>query len=121
MDAGVDAHLPIPEAGDGMVEWRGSLPCADCESIDTRLVLGRSDGEHVYELVEVYVAADGGMRFQEAGRWQFDDAVLSLEPRNGGLRRYGLIHGGALQVRDLRGREFPGRQGDVLLPAGHHP
>lgn len=117
-----DAAAAMPGRGpaDGPVEWRGSMPCSDCEGIDTRLVLGHADGERVYELVEVYLAVDGSMRFEEAGQWQLDEAVLSLEPRTGGLRRYGVVAGGALQVRDLRGRAFPGRETDVLLPAGRH-
>lgn len=115
-----EAAMPGPGPADGAVEWRGNMPCADCEGIDTRLVLGRADGERVYELVEVYLAVDGSMRFEEGGQWQLDDAVLSLEPRTGGLRRFGVVDGGALQVRDLRGRAFPGREHDVLLPAGRH-
>lgn len=114
------ARPGLDEAGDS-VEWRGSLPCADCQVIDTRLVLARNDGDQVYELVEVYVAADGSMRFEEAGEWRLDDALLTLEPRTGGLRRYRVAHGGMLQVRDLDGRAFPGREGDVLLPTGRHP
>lgn len=120
-DVDADATLPGLDAGEGAVEWRGSLPCADCQAIDTRLVLARSGGEHVYELVEVYVAVDGSMRFEEAGQWRLDDAVLSLEPTTGGLRRYGLLRGGGLQVRDPRGRAFPGREDDVLRLVGHHP
>ncbi len=116
-----DATLSGLGAGEGAVEWRGSLPCADCQVIDTRLVLKRSGGEHLYELVEVYVAVDGSMRFDEAGQWRLDNTVLSLEPSTGGLRRYGLLRGGGLQVRDPRGRAFPGREGDVLLPVGRHP
>lgn len=103
----------------GAVEWRGSLPCADCEAIDTRLLLERRGGERGYELVEVYVADDGGMSFEEAGQWTLDDTVLSLQSSTGGVRRYGLVHGGALQVRDPHGRAYPGREHDLLLPVGH--
>ena len=38
-DVDADATLPGLDAGEGAVEWRGSLPCADCQAIDTRLVL----------------------------------------------------------------------------------
>lgn len=124
---GGDVDSAAGGAGQGVgvkgdsVEWRGSLPCADCQAIDTRLVLARNDGDQVYELVEVYVAADGSMRFEEAGEWRLDDALLTLEPRTGGLRRYRVAHGGMLQVRDPDGRVFPGREDDVLLPIGRHP
>ncbi|MEN1941458.1 copper resistance protein NlpE N-terminal domain-containing protein [Luteimonas sp. MJ246] len=116
-----NAGLPGLDAGQDVVEWRGSLPCADCEAIDTRLVLERRGGEQVYELVEVYVALDGSVSFEETGEWRIDQSTLSLEPRTGGLRRYALVHGGVLQVRDLRGRVFPGREHDLLLPAGRQP
>lgn len=106
----------------GAVEWRGSLPCADCESIDTRLVLlRRDDGERVFELVEVYVAMDGSMSFEERGHWRIERSMLSLEPDTGGQRRYRLVQGGALQVRDPAGRLYPGREHDLLLPTGGHP
>lgn len=108
-------------ASGSAVEWHGRLPCADCRAIDTRLVLGHDDSGRVYELVEVYVSTDGETRFEEAGRWNVEHALLDLEPEGGGLRRYGVIHGGMLQVRDLRGRAFPGRERDLLLPVGHHP
>ena len=116
-----DAAAPLPDlgGGDGVMEWRGSLPCADCEAIDTRLVLERRGERRLYQLVEVYVAVDGSASFEESGEWRLDDALLSLEPDTGGLRRYALVHGGALQVRDFRGQVFPGRDHDLLLPAGH--
>ena len=110
-----------PGAGHGTVEWRGSLPCADCEAIDTRLVLQRQAGGQRYELVEVYVAVDGSVSFEESGEWRLHQALLSLEPDTGGLRRYALVHGGALQVRDMRGRAYPGRDTDLLQPVARQP
>lgn len=116
------AALPVLDAEPGALEWRGSLPCADCESIDTRLVLlRRDDGERVFELVEVYVALDGSMSFEERGHWRIERSMLSLEPDTGGVRRYRLVQGGALQVRDPGGRPYPGREHDLLLPSGGHP
>lgn len=122
--AACDRHETAPapdgfEAGAGAVEWRGHLPCADCEGIDTRLVLKHREGERLYGLVEVFVAADGGTRFEENGHWSVDGVVLSLDSGEGGTRHYGLLPGGALQVRDARGRVYPGREHDLLLPAGH--
>lgn len=119
--AGTDATLSDLGGGHGTVEWRGSLPCADCEAIDTRLVLERHAGAQRYELVEVYVAVDGSVSFEERGEWSRHHALLSLQPDTGGLRRYAVMQGGALQVRDLSGRTFPGRDGDLLQPAGRQP
>ena len=84
-------------------------------------MLEHHDGERLYELVEVYVAVDGSASFEESGRWHLDDALLSLEPDTGGLRRFALVQGGALQVRDPGGRVFPGREHDLLLPSAGHP
>jgi len=110
-----------PALGEGAAEWRGRLPCADCEAIDTRLVLERQGGRDRYRLVEVYVAVDGSQSFDEAGEWRLDGQLLSLEPGTGGLRRFALVGGGALQVRDPQGQAFPGREHDLLLPVGRHP
>lgn len=120
-DDGADMPLPGPDARPGAMEWRGSLPCVDCEAIDTRLVLERRDGSQRYELVEVYVAVEGSMSFEEAGDWRIDDALLSLQPDTGGLRHYAMGHGGRLQMRDLGGRVIPGREGEFLQPVGHRP
>lgn len=116
-----DAGTDPPAFGEGAAEWRGRLPCADCEAIDTRLVLERQAGRDRYRLVEVYVAVDGSQSFDESGEWRLDGQLLSLEPGTGGLRRYALVGGGALQVRDPQGQVFPGREHDLLLPIGRHP
>ena len=98
-EEGMDGAAPRLDEAAGAVGWRGSLPCVDCESIDTRLVLlRRDDGERVYELEEVYVALDGGMRFEERGHWRIDRSMLSLEADAGGLRRFHVVHGGALRA-----------------------
>lgn len=116
-----DGAVPGLDPGQGTVEWRGAMPCADCEAIDTRLVLGRDADTQRYELVEVYVAVDGSVSFEERGEWRLHHTLLSLEPDTGGLRRYALVHGGALQVRDLRGHTLSGREEDLLRPVGRQP
>lgn len=118
---GPDAQLPALGGADGSIEWRGTLPCADCEGIDTLLVLERQGDVSHYALVEVYIALDGSVRFEETGAWRLDDALLSLEPATGGLRRYALLHDGGLQARDAAGLAFPGREGDILQPVAARP
>jgi len=118
---GPDADgLPAGARAD-VAEWRGRLPCADCEGIDTRLALEHRGGERPYRLVEVYVSVDGSQSFEEAGEWSLDRDLLSLEAGTGGERRYGVVPGGLLQVRDPECRVFPGREHDLLRPAGRHP
>ena len=76
-----DEGAPLPLRHDamdaGVAEWRGRLPCADCEAIDTRLVLEQADGHRSYRLVEVYVAVDGSQSFDEAGEWRLDDGAVA--------------------------------------------
>jgi copper homeostasis protein (lipoprotein) len=113
--------LPALDGADGRIEWRGTLPCADCQGIDTLLVLERDGNASRYVLVEIYIAAAGSVRFEETGTWQVDDALLSLEPGTGGLRRYGLRNDGGLQARDAAGDVFPGREDDILQPVAVRP
>lgn len=126
--AGCDRAQPpaAPLAGlqgdDARVEWRGTLPCADCEGIDTLLVLQRGGDAQRYDLVEVYLAEDGSARFDEGGRWRLEGAVLNLAPDTGGQRHYLIRRGGGLQASDAQGRTFTRRGDDVLQPAGMaHP
>ncbi len=102
------------EQGDGRVEWSGVQPCADCEGIDTRLVLAREDGRRRFVLTETFLAQPP-MRFVASGRWQHSDGALQLEADDGARLRYALLDDGRLQPRDLRGRRLPGSDGDGML------
>ena len=121
-DAGPAPPVLAPlERGDGRVAWGGMQPCADCEAIDTRLVLARDAGERRFVLTEVYLA-EPPMRFVSSGRWQRDGDLLQLEAEDGARLRYALLDDGRLQPRDLRGRRLPGGDGDgVLLPVAPPP
>lgn len=110
------AALP-PFDGDGRVGWQGLLACADCDGIDTTLALSRSGERREYLLVETYLDGDGGARFVEQGHWQRQgDALIRLQPADGGVRVYALQADGRLQPRDGRGRRFARREGDYLTP-----
>ncbi|MGI8561150.1 MAG: copper resistance protein NlpE N-terminal domain-containing protein [Luteimonas sp.] len=111
-----DAPLPRMEQGDGRVEWRGLLPCADCDGIQTLLVLERRGDVHRYDLVETFLADQEGARFAESGRWGQQGAMLTLEGEGGASRHYALLPDGRLQPRDAGGRPFR-RRGDDLVPA----
>jgi hypothetical protein len=116
-----DAPLPLIERGDGRVEWRGMLPCADCDGIETLLVLERRGEARRFDLVETFLAEEGGARFVDTGQWQMEGVRLSLEGEGGAARHYALLPDGRLQPRDDRGRAFRLR-GDFLVPAdGYAP
>jgi hypothetical protein len=77
---------PALDAGGGRIEWQGRLPCADCDAIDTRLLLQRNGAARNYTLTEVYQAGDGGARFVENGHWRQDRALLRLQDGAGSRR-----------------------------------
>lgn len=105
------------ERGDGRLEWTGMQPCADCEAIDTRLVLMREDGRRRFVLTETFLA-EQPVRFVSSGRWQRSDGLLRLDADDGASLRYAVLDNGRLQPRDLRGRRLPGNDADgMLMPA----
>jgi copper homeostasis protein (lipoprotein) len=113
--AGMPQPAPPLQQSDGRIEWEGLLPCADCDGIQTSLVLERSGDARRFSLVETYLAEDGA-RFIEAGQWRSRRGLLELQAEGGAHRVYGLLPDGRLQPRDARGRPYAGRQGDFLVP-----
>lgn len=114
-DRGAAPAAPALPA-DGRIQWQGLLACADCDGIQTGLVLVRSGELRNYTLTETYLARDGGARFVEGGHWQRDRELLRLRGDAGGIRVFALLPDGRLQPRDGHGREFRPRQGDFLAP-----
>lgn len=111
---GTQPPAPLQQA-DGRIEWRGLSPCADCDGIETSLVLERSGDARRFILTETYLAPDGA-RFIDAGQWQSSPGRLDLEAEGGARRVYALLPDGRLQPRDPRGRRYSARQGDFLVP-----
>ena len=112
------ASAPQPlDGGDGRIEWRGTLPCADCDGIEVQLMLERAGAARRYELVETYMAEEGAARFAETGEWRQQGELIELAGERGVARRYAVLADGRLQPRDARGRAFSRREGDVLVPA----
>ena len=105
-----------PLQSDGRIEWQAVLACADCDGIETALVLNQAGEQRDYSLTETFLATDGGDRFVEQGRWQRDGELIRLETAKDGLRVFALLPDGRLEPRDRQGRRFAAREGDVLLP-----
>ena len=101
-------RAPVPTAAASFeLTWQGVLPCADCDGIDTRLVLRREDGTRDYALVETFLGAGDGARFEQRGNWRQQDRdsglpVYRLGPA-GAERAFGLREDGSLEPLDSRG------------------
>ena len=112
-----NARIVQPPAGsDGRVEWRGWLPCADCDGIDTQLVLQRIGQVNDYRLTETYRAADQGARFVEQGHWQRQADLVRLQGDDGSRRMFALLADGRLQSRDGHGQPLAPSEDEFLDP-----
>lgn len=108
---------PARQTGsEGRIEWRATLPCADCDGIDTQLVLQRGGTVSQYTLTETYLAAGQGARFVDHGRWQRQLDMLQLQGDSGSQHMYALLPDGRLQPRDRHGQRLSPRADDWLVP-----
>ncbi len=112
------ATVPLPqlEQAGGRMEWRGLLPCADCDGIQVQLQLLRAAGDDEYRMVEVYLTGDGGARFVEGGRWHRDGDLIRIAGEDGDRRTYALLPDRSLRISDARGRPLPRRERNLLRP-----
>ncbi len=116
------APIPGLGQGDGEAAWAGTLSCVDCEGIDTRLILQRQGGKGRYRLLETYLSGDGDLDYAEQGSWeQVRAGVLLLRGDRGGQRLFGVVEGGALQLRDALEGSRSGRDDDILTPVPAAP
>jgi hypothetical protein len=107
---------PFAEAT-GQLAWEGVLACADCEGIETRLVLdqqgrdsmlGSSNARPRYELLETFLADDGGERYREQGQWQREGRLLRLLSDTGSERVLAIEPDGRLSLHGGSGGDPPG-------------
>ena len=108
----------------GQQAWEGVLACADCEGIEIRLVLDRDTIDPApgagnplprYELLETFLADDGGERYREQGQWQREGRLLRLHADAGGERVFAIEPDGRLSLRDGAGGE-PAGAARLLAP-----
>lgn len=107
------AQSSPPFAGPaGQLAWEGVLACADCDGIEMRLVIdrdatdpivGAGDAQPRYELLETFLADQGGERFREQGQWRRDGRLLRLQADGGGERVFAIEPDGRLSLRDADG------------------
>lgn len=122
--AGRAQSLPPFAESAGQLAWEGVLACADCEGIEIRLVLDREGIDPIfgsgnarprYELLETFLAEDGGERYREQGQWQREGRLLRLQADAGGERVFAIEPDGRLSLRDGRGGE-PAGDARLLAP-----
>lgn len=75
----------------------------DREGIDP--VLGSGNAPPRYELLETFLANDGGERYREQGHWQREGRLLRLQADTGGERVFAIEPDGRLSLRDRKGGE----------------
>ena len=107
-----DAQVVPPGAQDTERTWAGLLPCADCQGIDTRLVLRTEDGKRNYVLTETYLGGSGKTSFNRAGTWTELQYKAGGEPRvtyvldpDKAAEHYALQPDGALELLGADGKE----------------
>ena len=94
--------------------WLGVLPCADCDGIQTRLVLRGEDGARRYLLEETYLGVEGDNAFVQEGEWAEDTVVLEgvdtpvyrLDPLGPASRWFWIQPDGGLEMLEGPGRSF---------------
>ena len=90
--------------------YKGVLPCADCEGIETKLKLNQ---DKTYELKETYLGKGDGKAFESQGSFQFDSknsSIIKLD-KAGDSRKY-FVAEGYLNALDMDGNEITGDLAD---------
>ncbi|NAS05200.1 copper resistance protein NlpE [Acinetobacter haemolyticus] len=90
--------------------YKGVLPCADCEGIETELEL---NSDKTYELKETYLGKGDGKPLESKGSFTFNSAntsIIELD-QSGDERKY-FVAEGYLKALDLEGNEITGELAD---------
>lgn len=77
--ASTSEALPTGDTPETSLDWHGEykgvLPCADCEGIKTELEL---NADKTYELTQEYLGKGNGKEIKTKGRFEFDKTNLSI-------------------------------------------
>ena len=109
--AGAPAEAVPAPAEDTERTWSGVRPCADCQGIDTRLVLRTAHGQRSYVLTETYLGGSGKTSFDRAGTWTELQRRVGGEPQvtyvldpDKAAQKFVLQPDGALEMLDADGK-----------------
>lgn len=88
----------------------GVLPCADCEGIETVIVLNR---DNTYVLRSVYLGKGDDTPFETSGEFVWNDAgsIMILQGLQNRPNRY-IVGEGSLRQLDMAGQRIAGRLAD---------
>lgn len=83
--------------------YSGTLPCASCEGIDTRITL---QADNTFFMSQTYLGHKGPSRANDLGRWVLSSHgnIAVLKGQSGDLRFFKLDGSSALHMLDIEGR-----------------
>ena len=89
-------------------EYTGKVPCADCEGIETRIVLSE-DGK--YTINQVYLGKD--FKFDASGKYEFDKkkSIIKLDNMNG----FYLVNKDSLEMVNDEGEKATGEIANMYI------
>lgn len=99
------------------VDWdgtyKGVVPCADCEGIETTLVLGK---ELTYIMKTKYLGKSDAKVFEEKGKFSWDKSgqVITLDGIKDAPNKYFVGENKIIQL-DMDGKEITGEQADLYI------
>jgi copper homeostasis protein (lipoprotein) len=97
---------------DYLGNYKGVVPCADCEGIETRLTL---IDETNYELKIIYLGkSKTPIEYKGTYIWKEDGSTIVLSNLEGGANQYRVIENGLIQL-DLQGNRITGELGRKYL------
>lgn len=93
--------------------YKGIVPCADCEGIETSLVLGK---ELSYTLKTKYLGKSDAKVFEEKGKfsWDKNGQVITLDGIKDAPNKYFVGENKIIQL-DMNGKQITGEHADLYI------
>lgn len=121
MEETVDMDIDMAESLVGTKAWageyEGTLPCADCEGIETLIVL---NDDNTYVITEHYLKGDDSSQFEEKGVFEFDETdntftLIPSEQNDEGRNRLYLLEENQLVALKQDGSKVEGELSDYYV------
>ena len=93
----------MPASGNLPATYVGTLPCASCEGIETRITF---QADNTYFMSQTYMGQEGPNRADDLGRWVMSahGNIAVLKGQRGDIRYFKMDAPDALHMLDLEGR-----------------